>query len=99
MVDNNSNNTREPVFVPSQTPTSATDYVNIGLSDNGALLLQLISAMPEHLYENHRTVISANFVEHLIDVLCEVAEYYPKKPRKKPAKKATTKRVAKKATS
>lgn len=97
MHDNKKDSEKEPIFVPSQTPTSATDYINVGVSENGSILLQLISAVPGYAYENHRTVVSADFVEAFIDGLCRLADYYPTKPAKgKARKKAAPKKDARK---
>lgn len=76
----------DPEMILSNSPTSMTDYINLAKADNGTLLMQLISAIPDRFIENHRTVISADFVEPFIDMLCGVSDYYPKRPRKKPAK-------------
>lgn len=87
MQENKENIKQEPELIPSQTPTSATDYVNIAGSKDGSVLMQFLSVTPEYIYENHRTVINEHFVNELIDILCSVREYYPKKPRKKTVSK------------
>jgi len=77
----------EPKTILSNSPTSLTDFINIAPADNGTILMQLISIIPGNFVENHRTVLSAEFVKDFIDLLCDVSDYYPKRPRKKPAKK------------
>ena len=75
-----------PEVILSNSPTSMTDYVKLASADDGTLLMQLVSSIPDHFVENHRTVISGHFVETFVDMLCEISDYYPKRPRKKPAK-------------
>ena len=76
----------EPEFIHSNTPTSSTDMINIAVSKNGAILMQLLSFIPEAVIENHRTMLNPAYVEELIDELCDAADYYPKKPKKKSKK-------------
>ncbi len=83
---------RKPKFIYSNTATSATDVINLSHAVDGTLLLQLLSYTPEAVYENHRTVLSRSYVNDFIDDLCSAVEYYPKKPRKK----ITPKKAAKK---
>lgn len=75
-----------PDFIYSNTPTSATDMINIAVSENGAILMQLLSFIPEAVIENHRTMLNPAYVEEFIDELCEAVDYYPKKPKKKSKK-------------
>ena len=74
-------------FIPSQTPTSATDVINVAEADNGRILLQMVSIVPNYIIENHRTVLNSDNVKSFIDIICEVANYYPKRPVKRAAKK------------
>jgi hypothetical protein len=88
------NKDREFEFIASQTPTSATDVINVAEADNGRLLLQMVSVVPDYIIENHRTVLSSDNVKPFIDIICEVANYYPKKPVKKAVKKPASKKKA-----
>ena len=94
------NSTKEsedmPEIIHSNTPTSSTDIINVAPTDNGSILLQMISLIPDAIIENHRTVLSQDFVEPFIDTLCEVSNYYPQKPKKKTKKKAKSKKESKK---
>ncbi len=83
MQENKENDKQGPEFIPSQTPTSATDFVNVAGSKDGSVLMQFVSVTPDFIYENHRTVVNEDFVNDFIDILCSAREYYPKKPRKK----------------
>ena len=83
MAENNSKGNRQPKLIPSQTPTSNTDFVNIAQSHDGSVLMQFISFTPDYAHENHRTVMSLEEVKELIDDLCDITKYYPAKPRKK----------------
>ncbi len=76
-------------LIPSMSPTSATDYINIALNEQGLLMLQMISSMPDFHIENHRTIVSPSFVENFIKSLCEITNYYPRKPRKSSKSKKT----------
>lgn len=96
MSDNNDSKKDDREFIPSQTPTSATDYVNVAGTKDGSVLMQFVSVTPEYIYENHRTLIANDIMNHLIDTLCDLKEYYPTKPRKgkasaKPKKKRSSK--------
>lgn len=73
----------------SETPTSLTDIVQVAKRKDGSVLLRLLSVTPDLMYENHRTVICKNEIISLIDGLCSILKYYPKKPlpKKKPKKK------------
>lgn len=72
----------------SRTPTSYTDFIQVAHKEKGGdIVFRLISATPYVMIENHRTVLDSEFVKPLIDILCEIADYYPKKPKKKKAKK------------
>jgi hypothetical protein len=94
------NSTKEsedlPEFIYSNTPTSSTDIINIAVSKNGAVLMQLLSLIPEAIVENHRTVLSPAYVEEFIDELCDATNYYPKKPTKKTSKRAKSTTKSKK---
>ncbi len=77
----------------STSPTSYSDYIQVASNKkDGNLILQLISILPDVLIENHRTVLDSGFIKHFIDILCEIIDYYPQKPKpkkkkRKPAKK------------
>lgn len=86
-MDNDKEDVEKIRIIPSMSPTSATDYINTAFSKQGTLMLQLMSTMPDFHVENHRTVVSAEYVKHFIKSLCEMADYYPRKPRKKQSKK------------
>ena len=83
----------EPEIILSNSPTSSTDFIYLAQADNGSILMQLISAIPKHFIENHRTILSAEFIEPLIDMLCDISNYYPKKPKKKSGKKKQNSKV------
>jgi len=91
--DNSTDEEFEPKFVYSNTPTSATDVINISEAADGTILLQLLSFTPDAVIENHRTVLSHTFISDFLDNLCDAADYYPRKPRKK---KPTSKKKIKK---
>jgi hypothetical protein len=60
-------------------PTTHTDGVHMGCRDDGSVFLQLFSDTPNKLIENHRTMMSAEAVTRVIDVLCDTLNYYPEK--------------------
>lgn len=75
-------------LIPDMNPTSATDLVGIGYRGDGAILLRMISLLPDNIQvENHRTLISGEVAKSLVNKLCSIMEYYPKKPRAKKKKK------------
>ena len=79
-----------PEIILSNTPTSSTDLVTVAYAKSGAVFIQLISAIPDALIENHRTIMNAEAAKKFIDLLCDATDYYPKKvkkPKKKTAKK------------
>jgi hypothetical protein len=82
---------KEMEIIRSNTPTSFTDYVRVGGMTEGQIIMQLLSLTPDCIHENHRTVIASDHVKELIDSLCELSEYYPKKPRKQIKKRAPIK--------
>nr|MBC8359844.1 hypothetical protein [Candidatus Desulfatibia profunda] len=71
----------QPITV-SNTPTSFTDRFIIAKALDGSILLRLISDIPDARIENHRTVIKESLAKQLIEILCEITEYYPQKPKK-----------------
>lgn len=77
----------EPEIILSNTPTSSTDYIHLAQARNGSVLMQLVSILPKHNIENHRTIISQEFIEPFIDMICELTDYYPEKPKRKTSKK------------
>lgn len=85
--DIKSESMEEPELIISNTPTSSTDYIHLALSRHGSLFMQLVSVLPDHNIENHRTVISREFIEPFIDMICELTEYYPEKPKKRSIKR------------
>lgn len=70
-------------YVQSQTPTTSTDFMQLAMSKKGTVFMQLMSVTPDNIYENHRTIISAEYVNELIDDLCALTKYYPEKPSQK----------------
>lgn len=71
-----------PQLIPDKNPTSATDTFNIGRRGDGAVLLRLVSSLPDNtLVENHRTLITAEVAKALLDTLCSLMDYYPKKTK------------------
>ena len=81
----------KPKIIHSNTPTSFTDEIILGIETNGEtdnlILMRLISAIPDLMIENHRTVLKLSAAKSLIDVLCDITGHYPQKPRKKTPKK------------
>jgi len=84
-----------PTYINELSPTSFTDGFKIAIDkEHSMLLLQLLSATPEAVIENHRTKMSKAGVVKLIEALCSAIDYYPnktvttdKKTRKVSAKK------------
>lgn len=78
----------KPQILLDMNPTSSTDMVVIGHRADGTILLRMISLLPENVQvENHRTIISGEVAKSLVDKLCLITEYYPKKPRAKKKQK------------
>ncbi len=73
----------------SNTPTSYTDMVNIGVASDGFVLMRFLSIIPDLIVENHRTMLKSDVAKSLIDTLCKTTGYYPRKPRKKTPNKKT----------
>lgn len=73
-------------LIYSHLPTSFTDGVNIGSRMDGSILLQSISATPDCLIENFRTVMNKKEAVDLINNLAMVLDYYPVKPLPKAKK-------------
>lgn len=71
----------ENVVVIDQSHTSITDTVQIAKRKDNSVLLRLLSVTPDYLVENHRTVICKDEIITLIDGLCDILKYYPKKPK------------------
>lgn len=67
-------------------PTTHTDGIHMGCRQDGSVYLQLFSDTPEKLIENHRTMMSAEVVTRMIDVLCDTLDYYPEKKSKESSK-------------
>ena len=75
-------------LIRSNMPTSSTDTFNLAHRGDGAILLSMLSLLPDNIQvENHRTLISADTAKGLIDALSEILDHYPKKPRKPRVKK------------
>lgn len=79
----------QPELMHSNTPTSFTDRVNIGIATDGFVLMQFLSVIPDLIIENHRTILKPDVANNLIDILCKLTGYYPRKPRRKTPKKKT----------
>jgi len=77
-------------------PTSTTDAVRTAKRQDGSVMMQFISDAPDFQVENHRTVISSGLLERVIDTLCQVTDYYPKRKTTKKKTVAKKKSVAKK---
>jgi len=73
----------KPETMHSNTPTSYTDMVNIGVASDGFVLMRFLSVIPDLIIENHRTILKPDVAKSLINILCKSIGYYPRKPRRK----------------
>jgi len=75
-------------IVYSDQPTSASDKFNIGVRADGMVMLRMFSSLPDDiLLENHRTLCTIDQAQALVDTLCGLMDYYPKKSKPSKAKK------------
>lgn len=80
------NQQKEKEIKYTQTPTSMTDTIKIGVRTNESILLQFLSDTPDFLFENHRTIIHREIAIQLVNLLCNATNHYPKEPKPKKKK-------------
>lgn len=72
--------------------TLFVDNLNIGVREDGFVLLRFLAKLPEGLAEQARFVLHEKRLKAIIDLLCSSTNYYPvkAKPKKKKSREKAT---------
>jgi hypothetical protein len=77
-------------IITTPSPTSISDTIRTSIRNDRSIMLQFVSDTPDFQIENHRTVLSEELVKKLMDNLCLVTDYYPKKNTGSKSKKTSS---------
>ena len=86
---NNKNTTDskdKEIVLNNELPTIFIDGISIRVRNDNCALIRLLSTLPEGPYEQGRFIILDEDLRMIIQSLCESAEYYPPKPKKRTTK-------------
>lgn len=72
------------LIINNDLPTLYVDGLRISHRDDGMNYLSLRTNLPDYNIEQVRLIIDDQHLTSIIDLICEIIEYFPEKPTKKP---------------